>query len=108
MENDDIYIMGLLREKLNIKPFYLNLRYSHDDANYLRWLQDSGKPSNVNVQPLPYLFLKIKADQNGWQNVWKQLWKKTIRIHLSQNVDHKAVTSSVLLSNSFKHILNFN
>ena len=108
MENDDIYIMGLLREKLNIKPFYLNLRYSHDDANYLRWLQDSGKPSNVNVQPLPYLFLKIKADQNGWQNVWKQLWKKTIRIHLSKTVDHKTVTSSVLLSDSFKHILNFN
>ena len=99
--------MGFLREKLNIKPFYLNLRYSHDDTNYLRWLQDSGKPSNVNVQPLPYLFVKIKADQNEWQKIWKQLWKKTITIHLTQNVVNNTVTDSTVFSDSVKHIFNF-
>ena len=53
--------MGLLREKLNVKPFYLNLRYSYDDTNYLRWLQDYNKPANLLDRPMPYLFVKINT-----------------------------------------------
>ena len=72
--------MGLLREKLHIKPFYLNLRYSYDDQNYLRWLQGSSNPTNINPRPLPYMFVRINTKQLGWANVCKQLWMKSLEI----------------------------
>ena len=73
--------MGLLREKLHIKPFYLNLRYSYDDQNYLRWLQGSSNPTNINPRPLPYMFVRINTKQLGWANICKQLWTKSLAIH---------------------------
>ena len=77
--------MGLLREKLNVKPFYLNLRYSYDDTNYLRWLQDYNKPANLLDRPMPYLFVKLNTTKWGWQDTSKRLWEKTIQVHLIKN-----------------------
>ena len=94
LENDDIYITGVLREKLGFKPFYLNLRYSYDKANYLRWLQGSAARNSSNLQPLPYLFVKI-GNSPEWQDQWRNLWIKTIQVHateskVDQNISHTA------------------
>ena len=96
LENDDIFITGLLREQLGIKPFYLNLRYSYDNTNYLKWLQGSGMPDNVNIQPLPYLFVKIETHNPGWQEEWKRLWEKTIRVHSKQAKINQTVSPTML------------
>ena len=97
LENDDKFITGVIRERLGIKPFYLNLRYSYDETNYLRWLQDSGTHNNVNIQPLPYLFVKIDTEKSGWQDKWRKLWEKTIQIHSTKaNVDQDTSPEKLL------------
>lgn len=88
---EEMYITGFLREYLNIKPFYLNLRYTYDEQTYLRWLLGR------MTLPLPYLFAKVSPETSvkmsvesdsvkidrmlNWIDVVKELWNKTLRIH---------------------------
>ena len=90
--------MGVLREKLNIKPFYLNLRYSYDEKNYLKWLQGHGKQVSVLSQPLPYLFVRINTKNVGWQQIYKQLWSKTIEVHSAGSRDVINTTAEAITS----------
>ena len=98
LENDNIYIMGVLREKLNIKPFYLNLRYSYEEKNYLKWLQGHGKQANVLSQPLPYLFVRINTKNLDWRQIYKQLWSKTIAVHAAESSDVINTTAEAFTS----------
>ena len=107
LENDDIFITGLLREQLGIKPFYLNLRYSYDNTNYLKWLQGSGIPDNANIQPLPYLFVKIETNNPGWQEEWRKLWKKTIRIHSKETKIDQTVSPTVHSKELLRDTIHF-
>ena len=94
LENDDMFITGVLREKLGFKPFYLNLRYSYDKTNYLRWLQGSAARKNSNLQPLPYLFVKI-GNGADWQDQWRNLWTKTMQVHATETKVDQMISHTV-------------
>ena len=85
---------GHLRQRLGVKPFYLNLRYTRDLQACLRWL------NGRTTLPLPYLFAGLDrardlsraagpvaavadpADvDDNWQQVYRGLWNKTVTIH---------------------------
>ena len=88
---DDVYILGFLREHLEVQPFYLNLRYSYEEEPYLKWLN---RPRVAGVSdaavaaiaessqppPLPYLFAKVDTTKEGWKALEMRLWKKTVEV----------------------------
>jgi len=76
---DDIYMMGMVREHLNISPFYLNLRYTYELGRPYKWLQKK------YLQPLPFLFVvSDNKDKRSWSNTVRQLWRKSEMIHKLQ------------------------
>jgi len=76
---DDIYMMGMVREYLNISPFYLNLRYTYELGRPYKWLQKK------YLQPLPFLFVvSDNKDKRSWSNTVRQLWRKSEMIHKLQ------------------------
>ena len=48
---DDIYMTGMVREYLDVSPFYLNPRYTYEMSRPYKWLKSS------NFQPLPFIFV---------------------------------------------------
>ena len=75
VENHDAFITGQLREAIGIQPLYLNPRYTYEEPSILKWLENS------NGLPLPYLFAKVKSNQDKWSTVMRRLWKQTLLVH---------------------------
>lgn len=83
-------MLGFLREYLNVHPFYLNLRYAHEEEPYLKWLNrplqlEQGLPD----LPLPYLFARVDTMKEGWKALALGLWKKTVRVHHKNSSENK-------------------
>ena len=78
VRNGDIYVSGVLRKSLGIKPKYLNLRYTFERQALAKWL-DPKSPS----LPLPYLFASLSSfpDASEQGSVARRLWQKTVNIH---------------------------
>ena len=93
--NDPIYVTGFLRRSLNIRPCYLNLRYSYKEKSYLKWLRSDSRPL-----PLPYLFAAVdtaSTQNGGWKDTVGKMWEKTKKIHRKA-----AATSTSKKTNSIR------
>ena len=88
--NDPIYVTGILRRSLDIRPFYLNLRYSYKEKSYLKWLRADSRPL-----PLPYLFAAVDtAASVTWKDTVARMWEKTKKIHLKATTMQKITTTT--------------
>lgn len=97
---DDVYVTGILRELAHIQePFYLNLRYSFNEAQYRKWLlpevaastllpiarkgikgdyYEDDKKANEKLRKFPFLFAHIERGER-FSAEMNDLWRKTLR-----------------------------
>lgn len=72
---DDIYMTGVVREFLDISPFYLNPRYTYEMSRPYKWL------NSRNFQPLPFIFVVSESkNERSWSAIVQELWKKSEKI----------------------------
>jgi len=74
----DVYLTGLVRDRVGVNPLYLNLRYSYDESGARRWL------ASKFPAPLPYLFVVFNSPQRLWSGLVKDLWKRSKKLQFSQ------------------------
>lgn len=68
---DDVYVTGLLAKAVRANHFYLNLRYSHEQNELLRWLDSN------STAPIPYIFSELDTSRSDWPDLAQHLWSKT-------------------------------
>jgi len=72
---DDIYMTGMVREYLDVSPFYLNPRYTYEMSRPYKWLKSS------NFQPLPFIFVVPESkNERSWSTIVQEIWKKSEKI----------------------------
>jgi len=72
---DDIYMTGMVREYLEVSPFYLNPRYTYEMSRPYKWLKSS------NFQPLPFIFVVPESkNERSWSTIMQEIWKKSEKI----------------------------
>merc|ERR1711962_547170 len=71
---DDVYMTGLVRERLGVSPFYLNLRYSYQQARARKWVRSSKR------SPLPFIFVVSSGDDRDWPELVRSLWRKSTEL----------------------------
>ena len=75
---DDVWVTGLLAEALDLRPHYLNLRYSYDHAELAQWTT-SARPH----APPPYTFVHLDPARPDWRYTLDTLWKHALTAHTS-------------------------
>jgi len=73
----NVYMTGLVRDHLNVSPFYLNLRYTYELDRANRWLR------NNNNIPLPFIFVvnSNESYNSDWPQTARLLWEKSEEVH---------------------------
>ncbi|XP_045124184.1 acetylgalactosaminyl-O-glycosyl-glycoprotein beta-1,3-N-acetylglucosaminyltransferase-like [Portunus trituberculatus] len=75
---DDVWVTGLLAEALDLRPHYLNLRYSYDHDEVAQWAA-SARPA----APPPYTFVHLDAARPDWRSTLDTLWSHALTVHTS-------------------------
>jgi len=73
---DDVYMTGLVRERLGVSPFYLNLRYTYEQARARKWIGSKKRT------PLPFIFVVSNHEDSDWPGLVRSLWRKSEDIQL--------------------------
>lgn len=70
---DDVYVTGVLRELVEKEPFYLNLRYSYEPAEYRKWLADRRQ------RKMPFMIVHVERGSK-FSKEMNHMWRKTMRV----------------------------
>lgn len=70
---DDVYVTGLLAASVNVRHFYLNLRFTHQQEDIVQWLDSNPPPSS----PLPFIISELDTSRAEWPRLAHRLWNKT-------------------------------
>lgn len=73
---DDVWVTGLLAEALDLRPHYLNLRYSYDHDEVAQWAARA-RPA----APPPYTFVHLDATSPDWRATLDTLWTHALSVH---------------------------
>ena len=76
---DDVYVTGLLAEAVRANHFYLNLRYSHQQDELVRWLDSN------STAPIPYIFSELDTSRSDWPDLAQHLWSKAPKYRTLQS-----------------------
>merc|ERR1711899_318700 len=72
---DDVFMTGIVRQKLKVSPFYLNLRYTYQTDQAEKWVRSRKR------SPLPYIFVvPPNKDRSKWPRLVREMWQKTEEI----------------------------
>jgi len=75
VEMDDVYMTGIVRQKLKVSPFYLNLRYTYQTEQAEKWVRSRKR------SPLPFIFVVPPSkDRSRWPHLVREMWEKTQEI----------------------------
>ena len=69
---DDVYMTGVLAELSNTRHFYLNLRYSYDSDNVMKWLAHSSH------LPPPYIIYHTNPQTPNYNTLIKTAWENVL------------------------------
>lgn len=69
---DDVFVTGILAASVNVRHFYLNLRYTHQQDDVVQWL-GTDLPSN----PLPFIVSELDTSRPEWPQLAHRLWNRT-------------------------------
>ncbi|KAG0715778.1 Beta-1,3-galactosyltransferase 5 [Chionoecetes opilio] len=87
---DDVWVTGLLAEALDLSPHFLNLRYSYDHDEVVRWAAGA-RPA----APPPYIFVHLDAASPDWRATLDTLWSHALAAH---NATRAANTTTASLA----------
>lgn len=72
---DDVFMTGIVRQKMKVSPFYLNLRYTYQTDQAEKWVKSRKR------SPLPYIFVvPPNKDRSKWPSLVREMWQKTEEI----------------------------
>jgi len=72
---DDVFMTGIVRQKMKVSPFYLNLRYTYQTDQAEKWVRSRKR------SPLPYIFVvPPNKDRSKWPRLVREMWRKTEEI----------------------------
>jgi len=72
---DDVFMTGIVRQKMKVSPFYLNLRYTYQTDQAEKWVRSRKR------SPLPYIFVvPPNKDRSKWPSLVREMWRKTEEI----------------------------
>ena len=70
---DDVYVTGLLAASVNVRHFYLNLRFTHQQEDLIQFLDSDPPISN----PLPFIVSELDTSRSEWPRLAHRLWNRT-------------------------------
>ena len=70
---DDVYVTGLLAASVNVRHFYMNLRFTHQQEDVVHWLDNDPPASN----PLPFIVSELDTSRPDWPRLAHRLWNRT-------------------------------
>ncbi|XP_071535593.1 beta-1,3-galactosyltransferase 1-like [Panulirus ornatus] len=73
---DDVWVTGLLAESLHLHPHYLNLRYSYDYNEMVKWTARATPNA-----PAPYMFAHLDPACPDWRPTLDILWHHALIAH---------------------------
>jgi len=78
---DDVYMTGIVRQKLKVSPFYLNLRYTYQTEQADKWVRSRKR------SPLPFIFVVPPSkDRSRWPSLVREMWQKTKEIQSDYSI----------------------
>jgi len=78
---DDVYMTGIVRQKLKVSPFYLNLRYTYQTEQADKWVRSRKR------SPLPFIFVVPPSkDRSRWPHLVREMWQKTQEIQADYSI----------------------
>ena len=78
---DDVYVTGVLAKAVRANHFYLNLRYSHQQDEVVRWLDSNDANTS---SPLPYIVSELDTSRSDWPELAQRLWTKTPKYSVNE------------------------
>jgi hypothetical protein len=69
---DDVFVTGILAASVNVRHFYLNLRYTHQQDDLVQWLE-----TNLPSNPLPFIVSELDTSRPEWPRLAHRLWNRT-------------------------------
>jgi hypothetical protein len=69
---DDVFVTGILAASVNVRHFYLNLRYTHQQDDLVQWLE-----TNLPSNPLPFIVSELDTSRSEWPRLAHRLWNRT-------------------------------
>lgn len=70
---DDVYVTGVLAASVNVRHFYLNLRFTHQQDDIVQWLDSDPPPKS----PLPFIVSELDTSRAEWPRLAYRLWNRT-------------------------------